>query len=407
MIEHGRFSNVRIEVELAFRLGRAARGPGRDARRRAARRPSTSCRRWRSCRPASSSRAARSSTRSATTRRWAAWSLGGTPGPARRGRPALGRRAAVPQRDRRGVRRRRRRARPPGAGRRLAGEQAGPARRPARSRRARARGLLHPSDVGAPGRHRAAPTTATWGRSHAASSDTDVPRRPRRRRPAARRHVGVLAAARWSPRSARARGLDWLLIDMEHSPNGLESVLAQLQAVAAYPVTPVVRVPTADVVTIKQVLDLGAQNLLVPMVSSAEEAEAAVEAVRYPPRGRRGVGSALARSARWNRVDGYLERRRRARVAVRADRDGRGRGRRRRRSRRSTASTASSSGRPTSLPRWVCSGSRATRTSSPPSTDLRGVRAAGKPVGVNAFDPALADALRRRRRRRSCWSAPT
>ena len=101
-------------------------------------------------------------------------------------------------------------------------------------------------------------------------------------------------------------GLDWLLIDMEHSPNGLESVVAQLQAVAAYPVTPVVRVPIGDVVTIKQVLDLGAQNILVPMISSAAEAEAVVEAVRYPPRGRRGVGSALARSARWNRVDGYL-----------------------------------------------------------------------------------------------------
>ncbi|MEZ0448023.1 HpcH/HpaI aldolase family protein [Cellulomonas sp. ICMP 17802] len=102
-------------------------------------------------------------------------------------------------------------------------------------------------------------------------------------------------------------GLDLLLIDMEHSPNGLESVLAQLQAVAAYPVTPVVRVPSADPVTIKQVLDLGAQNLVVPMVSSADAARAVVEAVRYPPRGRRGVGSALARSARWNRVDGYLE----------------------------------------------------------------------------------------------------
>jgi 4-hydroxy-2-oxoheptanedioate aldolase len=101
-------------------------------------------------------------------------------------------------------------------------------------------------------------------------------------------------------------GIDWVLIDMEHSPNGLESVLAQLQAVAAYPVTPLVRVPIGDVVTIKQVLDLGAQNLLVPMISSVEEARAVVEAVRYPPRGRRGVGSALARSARWNRVDGYL-----------------------------------------------------------------------------------------------------
>jgi 4-hydroxy-2-oxoheptanedioate aldolase len=93
---------------------------------------------------------------------------------------------------------------------------------------------------------------------------------------------------------------------MEHSPNGLESVLAQLQAVGGYPTTPVVRVPMNDTVIIKQVLDLGAQNLLVPMVSSADEARAAVEAVRYPPRGRRGVGSALARSARWNRVDGYL-----------------------------------------------------------------------------------------------------
>ena len=101
-------------------------------------------------------------------------------------------------------------------------------------------------------------------------------------------------------------GLDWVLIDMEHSPNGLETVLAQLQAVAAYPATPVVRVPIGDVVTIKRVLDLGAQNILVPMISSAAEAQAVVQAVRYPPRGRRGVGSALARSARWNRVDDYL-----------------------------------------------------------------------------------------------------
>lgn len=101
-------------------------------------------------------------------------------------------------------------------------------------------------------------------------------------------------------------GLDWLLVDMEHGPNGLESVLAQLQAVAAYPVAPVVRVPSGDPVAIKQVLDLGAQNILVPMVSSADEARAVAEAVRYPPRGRRGVGSALARSGRWNRVEGYL-----------------------------------------------------------------------------------------------------
>jgi len=101
-------------------------------------------------------------------------------------------------------------------------------------------------------------------------------------------------------------GLDWLLIDMEHSPNGLESVLAQLQAVAAAAVTAVVRVPIGDVVTIKQVLDLGAQNILVPMVDTAAQAAELVAAVRYPPRGRRGVGFALARSGRWNRVEDYL-----------------------------------------------------------------------------------------------------
>jgi 4-hydroxy-2-oxoheptanedioate aldolase len=101
-------------------------------------------------------------------------------------------------------------------------------------------------------------------------------------------------------------GLDWLLIDAEHSPNDLVSLLSQLQAVAAYPVHPVVRPPVVDPVLIKQLLDLGAQNLLMPMVDSVEAARAAVEATRYPPRGVRGVGSALARASRWNRIDGYV-----------------------------------------------------------------------------------------------------
>lgn len=101
-------------------------------------------------------------------------------------------------------------------------------------------------------------------------------------------------------------GLDWLLIDTEHSPVGLETVRSLLQTIAAYPITPMVRAPSGDTVALKQLLDLGAQNLLVPMVDSAEEAEAVVRAVRYPPRGVRGVGSALSRSARWNRVEGYL-----------------------------------------------------------------------------------------------------
>ncbi len=101
-------------------------------------------------------------------------------------------------------------------------------------------------------------------------------------------------------------GLDWLLVDTEHSPVGLETVQSLLQTIAAYPITPMVRAPSGDAVALKRLLDLGAQNLLVPMVDSADEAEAVVRAVQYPPRGVRGVGSALSRSARWNRVEGYL-----------------------------------------------------------------------------------------------------
>lgn len=122
--------------------------------------------------------------------------------------------------------------------------------------------------------------------------------------------IGLWACA-GSPITAEivaSSGCDWVLLDAEHSPNGLESVLAQLYAMSAYPAAPLVRPPFGDPVLIKQFLDLGAQNLLVPMVDSAEQAEEIVRAARYPHGGIRGVGSALARSARWNRVEGYLGR---------------------------------------------------------------------------------------------------
>ena len=103
-------------------------------------------------------------------------------------------------------------------------------------------------------------------------------------------------------------GFDWLLIDGEHGPNDVRSVLAQLQAVAPYPVHPVVRTVDHDAARIKQLLDVGAQSLLVPMVESADQARALVRAMRYPPAGIRGVGTALARAARWNGVEGYFAR---------------------------------------------------------------------------------------------------
>lgn len=101
-------------------------------------------------------------------------------------------------------------------------------------------------------------------------------------------------------------GFDWLLLDGEHAPNDVRSLLGQLQAVAAYPSHPVIRPPIGDAVVIKQLLDLGAQTLLVPMVDSAEQAEQLVRAIHYPPKGIRGVGSALARASRWNTIPGYL-----------------------------------------------------------------------------------------------------
>jgi len=102
-------------------------------------------------------------------------------------------------------------------------------------------------------------------------------------------------------------GFDWLLIDGEHAPNNVQTVLGQLQAVAPYPVQPVVRPPWNDPVVIKQLLDIGAQTLLIPMIQNAKQARDAVRATRYPPQGIRGVGSALARASRWNRVENYLQ----------------------------------------------------------------------------------------------------
>lgn len=101
-------------------------------------------------------------------------------------------------------------------------------------------------------------------------------------------------------------GFDWLVIDAEHGPNDLRSVLAQLQALAAYPVSAIVRIPEGSDATIKQVLDIGAQTLLVPMVESAAQARQLARAVRYPPSGVRGVASSIVRASRWNRVPGYV-----------------------------------------------------------------------------------------------------
>ena len=102
-------------------------------------------------------------------------------------------------------------------------------------------------------------------------------------------------------------GFDWILLDSEHSPADIENLLGQLQAAAAYPTHPVVRVPWNDMVAMKRVLDVGAQSLLVPYVSTAAEARSAVSFTRYPPTGVRGVAG-TTRATRFGRVRDYARR---------------------------------------------------------------------------------------------------
>jgi 4-hydroxy-2-oxoheptanedioate aldolase len=102
-------------------------------------------------------------------------------------------------------------------------------------------------------------------------------------------------------------GFDWVVIDTEHAPTDVPDVLGMLQAMAPYPVSAVVRPAANDPVLIKRLLDFGAQTLILPYIQSAEEAQAAVAAVRYAPRGMRGVAG-LTRASRFGAVPDYTRR---------------------------------------------------------------------------------------------------
>lgn len=101
-------------------------------------------------------------------------------------------------------------------------------------------------------------------------------------------------------------GFDWLLFDGEHAPNTLQTLLAQLQAVAASGIESVARPPSQDRAVIAQYLDLGVRTLLVPMVESAAQARAIVAATRYPPVGTRGVASSTSRASGFGTAPDYL-----------------------------------------------------------------------------------------------------
>ncbi len=102
-------------------------------------------------------------------------------------------------------------------------------------------------------------------------------------------------------------GFDWLLLDMEHAPNELPMIHAQLQAVAAGGGThPIVRPPWNDMVVIKRLLDIGVPSLLIPYVQSAEEARQAVASTRYPPHGVRGFATG-PRANNYGRIADYVQ----------------------------------------------------------------------------------------------------
>ena len=102
-------------------------------------------------------------------------------------------------------------------------------------------------------------------------------------------------------------GFDWCLVDGEHGPQTLSEMVPQLQALASTPAHAVVRVPDAQAWMIKQVLDIGAQTVLVPMVDTEEQAIEMGRAVQYPPNGIRGMGAAIARASTFGQMTNYVK----------------------------------------------------------------------------------------------------
>ena len=112
-----------------------------------------------------------------------------------------------------------------------------------------------------------------------------------------------------SPLAAEAMGhagFDWAVLDMEHTPLDLSTLVQLLQAIAGTPMLPVTRLPWNDTVTVKRVLDAGAQTLMFPFVQNADEARSAVAACKYPPQGVRGM-AAMSRGSRFGTVKDYFK----------------------------------------------------------------------------------------------------
>ncbi|MBL8643841.1 MAG: HpcH/HpaI aldolase/citrate lyase family protein [Rhodospirillaceae bacterium] len=185
-------------------------------------------------------------------------------------------------------------------------------------------------------------------------------------------------------------GFDWLLFDGEHGPNDIPLLLSQLQAVSAYQVHAVARPPANDARLIKQYLDIGFQTLLVPFIETPEQAAILVTATRYPPAGVRGLASGIVRASRWNAIPHYI-RRADAEICVLAQIES-----------RTGLDNITAIARVSGIDGIFIGPSDLSAALGYPGepshpdvlkaieSAIAAVRAAGKPVGILAADPALA-----------------
>ncbi len=125
---------------------------------------------------------------------------------------------------------------------------------------------------------------------------------------AGKRQTGlwIAMAHATSAEIAGKAGFDFCLIDGEHSPNDIPIILDQVRAISLGSAQPAVRVPVFDPRLIKQVLDIGVQTIIVPMIDTAEQAAEVVASTRYAPAGFRGVGAAMARASTYGEVTDML-----------------------------------------------------------------------------------------------------
>lgn len=103
-------------------------------------------------------------------------------------------------------------------------------------------------------------------------------------------------------------GFDWLMIDMEHGPGDILTLISQIHALKGTNCVPLVRIPWNDFVQIKRILDAGAHGLLIPYVNTTAEAELAVKACKYPLEGIRGVAGSPRAPGYGQNIGNYLGR---------------------------------------------------------------------------------------------------